>query len=112
MTNLESEIREMNREILNLKTAHQMVSNMITFFGQYTWDGDWDNKNHTYEITYVDGTQPIMTFDAEPHRVYDLLFGEPSGNKQIMYDMDAAHRAGDTYALFSTRQILSIRKIS
>lgn len=110
-TNLDKKIREMNQEILRLKTAHPIVSNMITFYGEYIWDGDWDNKTHIYEITYTIGDQPIMTWEAYPSRGWSLLFGEPSGNKQLMYDMDAAHTQGDTYALFSTRQIVSVRKI-
>lgn len=113
MISLESKIREFNREILRLKTAHPVASSMITFYGVYDYAGDDDGKTHVYEITYVDGEQPILTTEAFSDRIYEILFGEPVGNKQLMYDMDAHHTVGfDKFALFSTRQILSVRKIS
>ena len=112
MDNLEKKIRSMNREILAIKTAQPVVANMITYYGEFEWIGDSDLKTHKYEITYVDGTQPIMTFQAFSDRDWDLLFGVPNGNKQIMYDMQAAHSFGSTFALFSTRKIVSVRKLS
>lgn len=112
MTNLDKKIRDMNREILALKTAHPVASNMITFYGSFEFSPDYDFKTHKYEITYVDGSQPIMTFQAYGSRVYELLFAVPEGNKQVMYDMDASHEEGDTFTLFSTRRIVSVRKLS
>lgn len=112
MTNLDKKIRELNREILALKTAHPVASNMITFYGSFEFDADYDFKTHIYEITYVDGAQPIMTFSAFHNRTWDILFGVPSGNKQIMYDMDASHEEGDIFTLFSTRKIVSVRKLN
>lgn len=112
MINLENKIRELNREILRLKTAHPVASSMITFYGVYNYANDDDGKTHIYEITYVEGEQPILTTQAFGDRVYSNLFGEPVGNKQLMYDMDAHHWGNDQFALFSTRQILGVRKIS
>lgn len=112
MANLEGKIRELNREILRLKTAHPVASSMITFHGVYDYAPDDDGKTHIYEITYVEGEQPILTTQAFNDRTWDNLFGEPNGNKQLMYDMDAHHWNDDQFALFSTRQILSVRKLS
>lgn len=114
--NLEQKIRELNKEILMLKTAHPFVSSMITFYGNYTWDGDKTQgySNHIYEITYVDGTQPIMTWLAYSEQSNNgwVMFGEPNGNKQLMYDTGSWHEVGEKYALLSTRQIIGVRKIS
>lgn len=113
MNNLESKIRGLNREILNLKTAHPLKANMITFYGEYHYKHEWDNRNHKYEITYVEGDQPIITFQLYNGSFFDSIFGEPVGNKQIMYDINAAHAEGkDLFVLASTRQILSVRYIS
>lgn len=111
--NIESKIREMNREILNLKTAHNVKSNMITYYGKFTYDMDTDDKTHTYEITYVDGEQPIMTMLIDAPSAYATIFSIPEGNKQIMYDMKADHLSDYTYfSLLSTRRIVSVRKLS
>lgn len=107
--NLESKIRELNREILRLKTSHPIASNMITFYGIYAWAGG----ERTYEITYVEGNQPIMTwvlFSKLSSTGY-ILLREPVGNKQIMID-ELGNGQGETYALLSTRQILGVRLIS
>lgn len=106
--NLESKIRELNREILRLKTSHPIASNMITFYGVYSWAGG----ERTYEITYVEGDQPIMTwalFSKMGNTGY-VLFREPVGNKQIMVD-ELGNEQGETFVLLSTRKILGVRVI-
>lgn len=111
-SSIEQKIRQMNREILQLKTAHPVASNMITFYQEFTFDNDLDNKTHRYEITYVDGTQPILTVEAYSNNAWDLLFSDVVNNKQIMYDMNASHSGGEKFGIISTRQIYSIRKLS
>lgn len=112
--NLDKKIRDLNREILRLKTAHPVASNMLTFYSVFNWDADQDFKNHSYEITYVQGEQPILTIVGFSYAANTgaILFGEPEGNKQMMYDTNGYHEEGDTFGLLSTRQILGIRKIS
>ncbi len=112
--NLESKIRELNREILRLKTAHPVVSNMITFYGIFTWPNPGGAKLLSFEITYVDGTQPIMTWIGYAYNTNPgyVNFGEPSGNKQIMYACAPSVEEGHNYSLFSTRKILGVRRLS
>jgi hypothetical protein len=113
MKTLEKKVRDLNREILNLKSSHLLKSNMITFIGKFNYHPDWDNQNHYYEITYVEGNQPIITCPVFKDRFFEsLLFLEPQGNKQIMIDIDATHYEGRSFILESTRQILSVRYIS
>ena len=111
---IESKIRDMNREILCLKTAHQLKSNMITYYGKFEYAPDDDNKTHQYEITYVAGEQPIMTMCIDSPSSYAVILGIPNGNTQIMYDMFAEHTLVPyTYfSLLSTRQIVSVRRLS
>lgn len=112
MSNLEQKIKELNKEVLRLKTAHPVAATMITFYGEYPC-AFLDDRNHVYEITYVGGTQPIMTFDAHSlNFLGELLFGEPVGNKQYIYAIGEYLAEETTFALFSTRQILSVRPIS
>lgn len=107
--NLESKIRELNREVLNIKTSHPIASNMITFYGTFTWAGG----EKSYEITYVEGSQPIMTWIlySKLSNTGYVIFKEPIGNKQIMID-ELGNGQGETFALLSTRQILSVRVVS
>lgn len=112
--NLESKIREFNRAILQIKTSHPVVSNMIAYWGKYTWPDPGSSKLLKFEITYVDGGQPIITWIGETFSgtVGYILFGEPSGNKQIMWAGSSSVVAGENYTLYSTRKIIGIRRIS
>lgn len=115
MKNIESKIKEFNREILRLKTQHPVKSNMKTFYGKYQFYPDTDNKTHEYEITYVEGSQPILTtlIGVEfTGATRTIIFTEPVGNKQIMLDMVAHHDQDLNFYLLSTRQILGVRRIS
>lgn len=113
--NIENKIREMNREILRLKTSHPIKSNMKTFYGKYNLAKDLDYKTHKYEITYVEGEQPILTtivgVDMTGSSRLNVLM-VPNNNKQIMLDMNAHHSGSTAIILLSTRQILGFRKIS
>lgn len=112
--NLESKIKELNREILRLKTAHPVASNMITFYGVFKMPDPGSAKIMKLEITYVEGNQPIMTwigYSFNSNSGY-INFGEPVGNKQIMYAASPSIETGENYSLFSTRQILGIRRVS
>lgn len=110
-SNIEQKIRQMNREILRLKTAHPVAANMITYYYEFTFDNDSDNQNHQYEISYASGTQPILTVEAYSNRSWELLFGEVANDKQIMFDMDASHSNDEKFGIISTRQIIAIRKL-
>ena len=109
---IESKIRDMNREILALKTEHPFVSDMITYYGTFTF-AFMDEGNHVYEITYVQGEQPILTFDVTSFgSTGELLFGEPVGNVQLMYSFEEYETFEPLIALCSTRQIISVRPIA
>ena len=87
---------------------------MLTFYGVFQWPDPEGAKVCSFEITYVAGDQPIMTwvgysFGTNPGYI---LFGEPNGNKQIMYATASAMDPGVNYALFSTRQIVSVRRLN
>lgn len=112
METLESKIREMNREILRIKTAQPLGSSMKTFYASYRLDYDGDEQLHTYEITYRPSSQPIMT------QIYcdtsdGLVLFEPVGDKQIMSDLKTAQiEIERTVMLCSSRQIMGVRKLS
>lgn len=114
MANIEQKIREMNREILRIKTSHPVKSNMKTFWGNYNFLQSSTLSTHTYEITYADGTQPILTIIANAlnGNEFEVIFREPSGNKQIMIDTGGHHESDTRYTLLSTRQILGVRRLS
>lgn len=114
-TNIEEKIRDMNREILKLKTAHSLKSNMKTFYGNYTLPNDDDGKTHRYEITYVEGEQPILSsiIGVEYSGSFKpVTMMEPTGNKQILLDMNAHHSNSTKIVILSTRQIVGFRRIS
>lgn len=113
MNTLENQIREMNKEILNLKTGHLVVSSMITYHGWFNFVESEESQTVIYEITYVEGNQPIITFTGYADGIQgELTFGEPDGNKQLMYDFEGWHTAPyNRFELLSTRQILSIRRV-
>lgn len=124
MDTLESKIRAMNREVLALKTSHPLKSFFKTFWSELEIEIPADENVQTiyYEITYVDGSQPILTDVAAS--VDEEFIGNswsgmfnlqsPVGNKQIFVVWDFTEPDGLTiYATFqSTRQIMAIRKIA
>lgn len=112
MDNLESKIRFLNREILNLKTSAPLGSAMKTFYAEYELNYEGDEKIHTYEITYADSSQPIMTAIYCDNSDGIVAFA-PNGNKQIISDTATAQIELERIVLFcSSRQILGIRKLT
>ena len=129
MQTLEKKIRELNREILALKTSQPLVAGMRTFWAQYIFELEalvpdpYDPPIHTtyyYEITYSSGSQPILTdigssIDMDPDSGVWLgmaVLESPKDNKQILAIWSTGY--GDTVAFWfcSTRQILGVRKIN
>ena len=113
MKTIEETIREYNREILALKTSHNVASTLKTYLGIFSYVAGTDENIHLYEITYEDGTNPIMTWTAwaDNSRTGDLVLTVPQNNKQILYDIRPTHDEDDEFALFSTRTISSVRRI-
>lgn len=112
MDTLESKIRSLNREILQIKTSHAVASSLKTFYGVYYYDADFDDYTHIYEISYTPGTNTIMTWLGWSWGTSSTVLGEIRNDKQFLYDIQPLHTSSsDTFALFSTRQILSVRKI-
>lgn len=109
---LDGKIKQFNREILALKTSHPVASNMMTFYYEFTFDNDQDGQNHKYEITYMSGTQPIITVGTFSNNTWDTLLGDVVSDKQVLFDMRAYHENNETYGLVSTRQIMGVRKLS
>lgn len=124
MDTLEKRIRELNREILRLKTSQPLISGMKTWWAQHTFEleaivpdpySPQVNTSYYFEITYADGTQPILTdvgvvADTNVWLAMAVL-EEPVGNKQVFVIWDTGY--GSTVDLWfsSTRQIMGIRRI-
>lgn len=123
MDTLEKRIRELNREILRLKTSQPLVAGMRTFWAEHTFEleakvTDQDSSaiytSYYFEITYTEGEQPILTdVGASPDTGTWLgmaILEEPSNNKQSLVIWDTGY--GNTVDLWfsSTRQILGIRR--
>jgi hypothetical protein len=120
METLEKKIRELNREILRLKTSHPMASGMKTFWAEHTFELE-EVSPHAYtsyyfEITYVDGNQPILT-DWMPLEnswtwVGMAILEAPMNNKQLFVVWDSGYGGIIEVAFNSSRQILGIRKVA
>lgn len=124
METLEKKIRSLNREVLALKTSHPLKSWFKTFWHEFTIDIPIDDHQMTlyYEVTYVEGDQPILT-DVAASVDEDMIgfawpgifkLESPVGNKQIFVVFSYSTQDGyRIYATFqSTRQIMGIRKIN
>lgn len=124
MDTLEKKIRSLNREVLALKTSHPLKSWFKTFWHELTIEIPANEHQQTlyYEITYIDGDQPILTDVAASIDENMIGFAwpgifnleSPVGNKQIFVVFSYAESDGlNVYATFqSTRQIMSIRRIN
>ena len=124
MDTLEKKIRMLNREILALKTSHPLKSFFRTFWAEFTITipvSDYSQIQY-YEITYADGSQPILadvgaSIDEEGiGQAWPGMFNleSPIGNKQILVVWSYYQTEEQTiYATIqSTRQILGVRKIN
>lgn len=120
MKTLENKIRELNREILRLKTSHPMSSGMKTFWGEYTLELEQtQNRSHTFyfEITYVEGAQPILTNIMTNYNsttwIGMMVLESPSNNKQILAIWSAGWQEYILEIIISSsRQILGVRRIN
>lgn len=124
MDTLENKIRMFNREILALKTSHPLKSYFKTFWAEFTITIPVSDHNITqyYEITYVDGSQPILSdvgasigkdeIGQSWAGMYNLE--SPVGNTQVLVVWSYYQTEETTiYATIqSTRQIVSIRRLS
>lgn len=112
MDTLEKKIRELNREVLRLKTSQPLGSSMKSFYSTLTITYPGDGKNHEYEITYADGEQPILTnIYSSTTNMFVLL--KPNGNVQRLIDSRTyAIEVTSSITILSSRQILGVRKIS
>ena len=119
MDTLEKKIREMNREILRLKTSQPLVAGFKTWWAAYELELEPVDPEETttyyYEITYADGEQPILTewgvVSESTVWVGMAVLESPVGNKQVIAFWDTGSGIDIHLWFSSTRQILSIRKI-
>lgn len=125
MAVLDKKIRELNREILALKTSHPMASGMKTFWGEFTLEleayvhDEYDPAQfHTYyfEIEFVEGQQPILTNVFANYNTTTwigmMVLESPYNNKQILAVWDTGYGNIIEIALSSSRQILGLRRVS
>ena len=121
---IEKKVREYNREILQIKTSHPLSSGMKTFWAQHTFEleqlvpSEYDPAiYHTYyfEITYMDGNQPILAAIATNYNSYTMpgmfILESPIGNKQVLAIWDTGYGSIVEAIINSSRQILGIRKL-
>lgn len=124
MDTLENKIRAMNREVLALKTFHPLKSYFRTFWSEYDIEIQASEHYQTiyYEITYIDGGQPILTDigatidESGIGEAWPGMFNleSPNNNKQIVVIWSYAQSEDLTLHMTvqSTRQIMSIRRIA
>lgn len=120
MDTLEKKIREINREVLRLKTSQPMVAGFKTWWASYEFTLEAiepaQSTTYYYEITYVDGEQPILAEWGvnQNSAVWTgmAVLESPVGNKQIIAFWDTGY--GETIDIWfsTTRQIMSIRKVA
>lgn len=101
---------EFKQELLDLKTAHDMRSNMRTFFMDVYFPETYNFQATTFRVTHADGDQPILTTVVGQHSIIPL---EPVGNVQdfVYAEKYGTYLFGDYLSFMSTRQILSIQII-
>lgn len=120
METLEKKIRELNREILRLKTSHPMASGMKTFWAEHTFELEEVTPHATtsyyFEITYVDGYQPILTdwmpLENSATWIGMAVLEAPANNKQLFVICDTGYGEILELAFNSSRQILGIRRVN
>lgn len=109
MKSLDNTIKKMNREILALKTSQPLSSSMRTFYHLMTVTLT-DEELQYFEITYVPGTQPIMTRAYCDSSANIVLFSV-DGDKQRFCNSRTYNGETDIL-LLTTRQILGVRRVA
>lgn len=104
---LDELVKSTEREILDLKTAHKVKSDIVTY--QMEFDipgGSMYAPMHLFRVAYEDGTQPIISFVSD----WGVVFGSESANTQLL--MTPVLVQAWTCTLVSTRPIKSIALIA
>lgn len=102
--NFQQKMIELKREIRDLKTGHDMRSNMRTFLNSITIPRTITTQV-IVTITYADGTQPILTTQITDPGTIPI---EQNGNTQEFF-VSYVNTGQDTKLWFlSTRKIESI----
>lgn len=104
-------IAEIDRELLNLKTAQKIPANIkgASYVFNVAMDGQGDvyrNGMYQYRITYGDGIQPIL---SEFYYEGTVWAQQPSGNTQRIFLY--SHINGAPCTITSTRPIVSVSKV-
>lgn len=124
---LESRVRALNKEILALKTFQPVFSGIKTFWTRQAFELEAKvqdpyspaiKTSYYYEITYVEGNQPILTqigtylSEEEGTSSWEgmAVLGSPVGNKQKLIFFDWGYGSKIELWFNSSRQILSIRR--
>lgn len=108
--NFQERYNNIKRVILELKTGHDVRSNMRTFYIEQEVQEIESYTPTTFRLTYAEGTQPIMTAAiSEP----SLIPLKPSGNTQDFYlaILDGNLVLATKISFLSTRKIESIEVI-
>lgn len=100
---------EIERELLDLKTAKQTASPLVNFVSAYQ-DTTSTTGTH-YRLTYGDGNEPIFATFTSPRTSVIYVFRTPTGNTQLLDVYDLASSASTVFAFASTRPIISIEKL-
>lgn len=102
---LQNTIKELQREILELKTAKKAGLLLKTFIYR---DENYNYATGLHKITYEDGTQPIIM--TRPQSSTNLTFFTPEGNEQYFYWSGSGITAAIT--VLATRKVVSIEWVS
>lgn len=105
---LSEQIREYNRQILQLKTGAEVAPMIRGFSATKEIDSEqpvYGSDLEHYRITYADGSQPILTEFSYGGLVWPQL---PNGNTQEIYTYS---QTVSTLYVMSTRPIISIVRV-
>lgn len=102
---LQNTLKELQREILELKTAKKAGLLLKTFV---FYEEEYNYATGLHKITYEDGNQPIIM--TRPQSSSNLTFFTPEGNEQYFYW--AGNGAIASLTLHATRKITSVEYVS
>lgn len=105
---LQQQISNLERELLELKTAHR-VSSLLRAF-TFVPEGQAVEIRPTYQVNYADGDTPIITefIYGMAGQSVPIVAETPSGNTQRF---QALYYSGQYLTIISTREILSVEKV-
>jgi len=102
---LQSTLKELKREILELKTAKKAGLLLKTFV---FYEEEYFYGTGLHKITYEDGIQPIIM--TRPQSSANLTFFTPEGNEQYFYW--ASNGVLGSLTIHATRKVVSVEYIS